>query len=309
MCPGLPHAHIIVSYGRNLTTEEVDSIVRADLPGEDEPELRAKVLGHMVHGPCGAADPSRQCTDPTTKKCSRLYPKPASDITVVDERGFYVYRRPNTTSAVKKLSNGAERIIRDGDIVPYNAALLLRYDAHINVEIANTVRAVKYLFKYACKGPDRVLSTTVELPMPNLADEISTYENNRMVGASEAMWRIFGFHLQQRSPAVKAVAVHLEHKDWLVFCEDDPAAALERTSELMRYFNRPAHPRFDTLTICEYYERYRESNTPTNSSIPHPDGKRHLIERTRGDIIVRLHWVSYYSSLTPSLGPLRGSVF
>ena len=33
-------------------------------------------------------------------------------------------------------------------VVPYNPYLLLKYNAHINVEICITVSAVKYLYKY-----------------------------------------------------------------------------------------------------------------------------------------------------------------
>jgi hypothetical protein len=35
--------------------------------------------------------------------------------------------------------------------------LLTKYDAHINVEVCNNIRAVKYLFKYVYKGHDRAI--------------------------------------------------------------------------------------------------------------------------------------------------------
>jgi hypothetical protein len=45
-------------------------------------------------------------------------------------------------------------------VVSHNVYLLTKYDAHINVEVCNNIRAVKYLFKYVYKGHDHV---TVEI--------------------------------------------------------------------------------------------------------------------------------------------------
>ena len=42
-------------------------------------------------------------------------------------------------------------------VVPYNPYLLLKYNAHINVEICCTVSAVKYLYKYVYNGHDRAI--------------------------------------------------------------------------------------------------------------------------------------------------------
>ena len=39
-------------------------------------------------------------------------------------------------------------------LVPYNVDLIIYYQAHVNVEICNITRAVKYLFKYIGKGMD-----------------------------------------------------------------------------------------------------------------------------------------------------------
>ena len=39
-------------------------------------------------------------------------------------------------------------------MVPYNPFLLLKYNAHINIELCSTVKSVKYLYKYIYKGYD-----------------------------------------------------------------------------------------------------------------------------------------------------------
>ena len=42
-------------------------------------------------------------------------------------------------------------------VVPYNSYLLLKFNAHINVEICSTASAVKYLYKYVYKGHGRAI--------------------------------------------------------------------------------------------------------------------------------------------------------
>ncbi|KAK1379111.1 hypothetical protein POM88_025855 [Heracleum sosnowskyi] len=39
-------------------------------------------------------------------------------------------------------------------IVPYNQGLLVKYQAHINVEWCHQGKLIKYMFKYVLKGPD-----------------------------------------------------------------------------------------------------------------------------------------------------------
>ncbi len=76
-------------------------------------------------------------------------------------------------------------------MVPHNVYLLTKYDAHINVEVCNNIRAVKYLFKYVYKGHDRA---TVEISHQSDnategnvvdTDEIKKYLDRRYVSASE----------------------------------------------------------------------------------------------------------------------------
>ncbi len=45
-------------------------------------------------------------------------------------------------------------------VVPHNVYLSTKYNAHINVEVCNNIRAVKYLFKYVYKGHDHA---TIEI--------------------------------------------------------------------------------------------------------------------------------------------------
>ena len=40
-------------------------------------------------------------------------------------------------------------------MVPHNLYLVELLECHINVEVCTSIKAVKYLYKYSYKGPDR----------------------------------------------------------------------------------------------------------------------------------------------------------
>ena len=91
----------------------------------------------------------------------------------------------------------------------------------MNVELwIYRVGSIKYLFKYVCKGSDRV---TVEIlrgskdeqsvndpkSVPTV-DEIQHYQDARYVSASEAAWRLFSFPIVEHEPSVERLEFHLE---------------------------------------------------------------------------------------------------
>ena len=103
---GLPHAHILVVLKKTFKTpEEIDSVITSELPVEPEvpkePEddaaseekaayeaamkrhdrwklLNSLVVKHMVHGPCGDANPKAPCMQDgktSNGSCSKHFPK------------------------------------------------------------------------------------------------------------------------------------------------------------------------------------------------------------------------------------------
>ena len=66
-------------------------------------------------------------------------------------------------------------------IVPFNPFLSMKYKAHINVEVCSTITALKYLYKYVYKGPDRAtISMRVQRPLqpgavPQPVNEIDNF--------------------------------------------------------------------------------------------------------------------------------------
>ena len=74
--------------------------------------------------------------------CSKFYPKRFNEETYVDGDGYPCYKRLNDGATCVK--NGI--VLDNRNVVPYNRSLLLKYNAHINVEWCNQSRAIKYLF-------------------------------------------------------------------------------------------------------------------------------------------------------------------
>jgi hypothetical protein len=60
-------------------------------------------------------------------------------------------RRDNGNTYSKFVMIKGQRIRYTFDnrmVVPYNKLILLKYGAHVNVEFVNSLRVLKYLFKY-----------------------------------------------------------------------------------------------------------------------------------------------------------------
>jgi hypothetical protein len=76
-------------------------------------------------------------------KCKKQYPHKFQSEIVMDVNGYPIYWRRNTGHTV--LVHGIE--LDNRWVVPHNVYLSTKYDAHINVEVCNNIRAVKYLFK------------------------------------------------------------------------------------------------------------------------------------------------------------------
>ncbi|XP_074277057.1 uncharacterized protein LOC141600710 [Silene latifolia] len=220
---GLPHAHILLFLHREYKFPEaadVDKIISAEIPDPiKEPILHAAVCEYMLHGPCGKEKLSSPCM--VGENCSKHYPKPCTERTTVDGEGYPIYKRSKKGVTVKK----DDVPIGNEFVIPYNAQLLLKYRAHINVEWCNQSRSIKYLFKYINKGSDRVTMQSSYMRRneddPGRFDEIKRYYDCRYLSACEAAWRLFGFEIHYRTPAVERLQYHLPDEQPVIFDDDD----------------------------------------------------------------------------------------
>jgi hypothetical protein len=97
----------------------------------------------------------------------------------------------------------------------------MRYQAHINVESCNKLNAIKYLFKYVNKGPDRsniqISNGKHAVNQPEDVDEIKKWYNCRYLSPSEAVWRLLAFDIHKKFPAVIRLSIHLENQQSITF--------------------------------------------------------------------------------------------
>ena len=96
--------------------------------------------------------------------------------------------------------------------------LVAKFDAHINVEAVGSVGAIKYLFKYITKGPDKIMVSKemTGRERPEL-DEITQHINASWFGDTNSLWRLFEFRLNEMSPAVQMLAIHLPDEQLVYF--------------------------------------------------------------------------------------------
>ena len=142
---GLPHIHLIVFLhpsARLSTTDRIDQFVSTEFPDEKEqPLLHELVKTHMVHGPCGIAHYLPCLND--KKECSKGFPKPFQQETEISGESYVKTRRRDTGTSVNV--HGTE--IDNRFVVSYSPYLLMRYQAHINVECTTGFNAIKYIYK------------------------------------------------------------------------------------------------------------------------------------------------------------------
>ncbi|GKD91311.1 DNA helicase PIF1, ATP-dependent [Tanacetum coccineum] len=225
---GLPYCHILLwlePEDKITTTAKIDKYISAEIPNKNEdPDLYQIITDHMMHGPCGADNPSCPCT--VDFKCTKKFPKQFNETTVIDDKGYAIYKRRNDGNTITK----SETDLHNGYVVPYNAGLLRRYQSHINVEWCNQIGSIKYLFKYINKGPDRV-TTAVD---GEEVDEIKDFYDCRYLSACEAAWRIYGFDIHYRTPPVERLPFHLQDEQSVIF---DAIESIDYTLEKQRYPN------------------------------------------------------------------------
>lgn len=149
---GLPHAHmlfILHNADKIDTAEKIDRYICAEIPQPLlEPKLHQIVVQTMIHGPCGILNPTAPCMK--NGECTKKFPKQFTKHTITDVNGYPLYRRREGVQVQVRNFPADNRFV-----VPYNKFLTHKYNCHINVESSQSVKAIKYIFKYIYKGYDK----------------------------------------------------------------------------------------------------------------------------------------------------------
>lgn len=162
-------------------------------------------------------------------------------------------------------------------VVPYNRGLLIKYQAHINVEWCNHFQSIKYLFKYIGKWPDTaiVIVDPIAGEVPSSAneehassqigdiDEVKNYVTCRYVSAFEACWRLFEFPIHHKELFVQRLYFYLENEQEVRFRDNETLPDIVRMTDsdgkmLIQWFlNNRCGPSGLNPTFVKYPTRYR----------------------------------------------------
>uniref|UniRef100_A0A453RTJ7 Uncharacterized protein n=2 Tax=Aegilops tauschii subsp. strangulata TaxID=200361 RepID=A0A453RTJ7_AEGTS len=111
-------------------------------------------------------------------------------------------------------------------IVPHNVDLVVKYQAHINVEKVNHDGMHKYLFKYVTKGFDCAGiglhgKSSTSASSTETVNEIDNYLECRCVTPNDAAWRLQQYDIHHTHPSVESLPVHLPLENNVIYSKDD----------------------------------------------------------------------------------------
>ena len=133
--------HLLIWLQNKTRAEQIDSIITAELPNENiDPELLNIVKSSMIHGPCGKIKPNACCM--VDRKCSKNYPKKFLNDTQTGHDGYPLYKRRNPENGGFETNINERGNVFSVDnrwVVPYSPLLCKIFNAHINVELCNSI--------------------------------------------------------------------------------------------------------------------------------------------------------------------------
>ena len=208
----------------------------------------------------------------------------------MSEDGHIVYRRRrvdhggNIMDGVKVTGLRHLVTLSSRWCVPYNPWLILKYGCHINVEIVHSVSAVKYLYKYILKGPDRVIVKAVndDDDGSNQKDEITKFSDCRYISCTDALLNLFEFKLTDKYPPVTKLSLHLPDQQWITF-----PGNITLTKELVqeKLMNSKCTMLTQFFQLCQHDSRASNLLYPNVLRYYTYDTKKKVYKRRQNDMV------------------------
>lgn len=174
------------------------------------------------------------------KLVKKKFPRPSTPITLVNESAYPHYAGPhNDRTYPQRTRRGGGFDATNQWVVSYNGYLSERYNAHINVELCQSIDAIRYLFKYVFKGGD---CSVFEVQ----TNEIHDYRDGRYISPVQAAYDLNEYDFHGLKPAVHLLAFHLQGVQPVYFGNDanhqEIEAAMEQAkSKLLAFFKYISH--------------------------------------------------------------------
>ncbi|XP_060202830.1 uncharacterized protein LOC132631247 [Lycium barbarum] len=281
---GLPHAHFLIILAdeyKLLTPEAYDKVICAEIPNLDTNHyLHSLVIKHMMHGPCRSLNPKSPCMI-KTGHCEFKYPTSYAPETCKGKNSYPIYRRQDTGNFFKVRT----QYLDNSWVVPYNPYLLSKFNCHINVEICSDVKVVKYIYKYICKGHDKIAFHVHSNDSDIEIDEIRDYRSARWVSPPEAMWRLFAFPISEMNPSVYHLQLHLKEQQYVSF---------KTTASLNSVLNNPTTAK---TMLTEFFSMNATSAVTNELSLLYKEFPQYVVwstsdrmwtRRIQGNVIGRI---------------------
>ncbi|GFS55863.1 ATP-dependent DNA helicase [Trichonephila clavipes] len=199
---GLPHAHVLTWLETKIRAEQIDDVIRAELPDQEvDPELFDVVKTYMVHSPCGSYNPRSPCMK--NGICSKRFPKPFSTETVTGECGYPFYRRrsPENSDIRTTIQSRANCIDIDNRwIVTFSPVLLRTFREHINAELCSSIKSKNIFAKLGNKFKDHFMEDYVRdfqrhYPVADINAQLENFSNRVLFALQDVLLSIGGHTL------------------------------------------------------------------------------------------------------------------
>jgi hypothetical protein len=141
-------------------------------------------------------------------------------------------------NTIRRKRGNVELEFDNSRVVPYNAALLLKYQMHINVEYVGSSRVFEYICKYVTKG-EPLLQARIQREDGANVQDYDEFQHHFTVNyrtSMQAMARILGHRIFDMSHTVKTFFVHMPGKEKVVFRDGHEQDARPIQDPLNAYF-------------------------------------------------------------------------